>query len=123
MSDYQIGATEATLAAVSTLTGVPPRSTYAPGGERVRTVAGTQVDVGYPRVTWTFRWLTVAQWNALLTVVGGVSGMVYVETRDDVDAWSTYYAIANLPNVAELERWGGGYMDVQIEMILLEEIT
>ena len=103
--------------------GRDPRSTYAPGSERLVTLAGTTVDVGYERVTWFFRWLTVEAWEDWLTLVGGYSGQVYVETRDDVDDWAEYSAIARLPRPSTLRRRGGKYLDVTVELILLEVIT
>lgn len=104
------------------LFGHNPRSAYNPGAERVITLAGTTVDVGYPRSVWTFAALTVEQWEDLLDIVDGYSGMVYVETRNDVDEWTTYHAIARLPEPRNLDRWGGIYRDIEIEFVLLEDM-
>ena len=79
------------------LFGYDPRSTYNPGAERLTTLAGTTVDVGYPRAVWTFAALSIAQWGDLLDIVGGYSGEVYIETRDDVDEWGQWRALARLP--------------------------
>ena len=103
--------------------GYAPHSTYNPGAERLLTLAGTTVDVGYPRAVWTFSALSVAQWAALLGIVGAYSGEVYVETRDDVDAWSQWRALARLPEPRDLDRWGGYYRHVEIELLLLEDVT
>lgn len=99
--------------------GYDPRSTYSPGAERLTTLAGTTVDVGYPRAVWTFAALTVTQWETLYTIVGGYSGLAYAETRDDMDDWNEYQVLARLPEPGTLERWGGVYKNVEIELLLL----
>jgi hypothetical protein len=103
--------------------GYAPRATYAAGAERVITIAGTTADVGYPRATWTFAALTVAQWSAWQTLVGGYSGTVYIETRDDEDSWHVYRAVARLPDPATLDRWGGYYRNVTIELVLVATLV
>ena len=119
---YQIGDSAITLTPVAALLGTDPRGTYAPGGARDATLAGTQVYVGYPRATWTFAFLTLAQWEELYDLCG-YSGQVYIETRDDQDTWDIYRAIANLPDVGSLDRWGGGYRNVALDLILVEVPT
>lgn len=124
MSDYRIGTavplTDADLC--ETRFGVDPRATYNPGAERLVTLEGLTVDVGYPRATWTYVALSVTHWSDLLTLVGGYSGEVYVETRDDVDAWAVYRALARLPEPGTLRRWGKKYLPVIIDLVLLEVI-
>jgi hypothetical protein len=105
------------------LFGVDPRTTYNPGAERVTTLSGTTADVGYARSVWTFAALTIEQWEALLDIVGGYSGEVYVEVRDDIDDWYEYRAIARLPEPRTLDRWGGYYQNVSIEFVLIEDVT
>lgn len=105
------------------LFGYDPRTTYNPGAERVVTLAGTTADVGYPRSVWTYALLTVAQWEALFDLVGGYSGEVYVEVRDDVDAWAEYRALCRLPEPRSLDRWGGYYQNIVIEFLLLADVT
>lgn len=104
------------------LFGYDPASTYNPG-ERLVTLAGTTVDTGYPRSVWTFAALTVEQWEDLIDLVGGYSGQVYVETRNDIDEFDEYRAIARLPEPRSLMRWGGYYRDVSIEFVLLEVVA
>ena len=122
---YRIGTSTPLSAAdnCETLFDRDPRGTYNPGAERVETLDGTTVDVGYPRATWTYRALSIDHWDDLKTLIGGYSGQVYVETRDDVDTWSTYRAIARIPEPARLRRWGQKYLDVVIDLVLLEVIT
>ncbi len=105
------------------LFGYDPRVTYNPGAEVVRDHGGGLQFVGYPRATWTFAVLSIEHWEDLLDLVGGYSGEVYVETRNDVDNWLTYRAIARLPEPRTLNRWGGYYRDVTIELILIEVQT
>jgi hypothetical protein len=121
---YQMGATQGALQDVETVFGFGPRSTYAPGREEVVTVSGLGVYIGYPRVTWTFAALSVAQWQTLKTTLGGggLSAVCYIQTRNDLDVWGTYQAISRLPNPETLERWGGHYRDVVVEFSLLEAV-
>ncbi|HOU13461.1 MAG TPA: hypothetical protein PKZ84_10110 [Anaerolineae bacterium] len=107
----------------SALFGYDPRNSYNPGAERLTTLAGTTIDVGYPRVTWRFAALTIEQWEDLLDLVGDYSGLVYIETRNDIDEWQQWQAIARLPEPRALNRWGGYYRDVEIEFILLADLT
>ncbi|NBD34405.1 MAG: hypothetical protein GVY30_00215 [Chloroflexi bacterium] len=100
-----------------------PRSSYTPGAERVTTLAGTTEDVGYQRSIWTFSALSIAQWSALKSLVGGESGEVYIETRNDVDTWAEYRALARLPNPGDLTRAGGYYESVTVTLLLLEDVT
>lgn len=46
------------------------------------------------------------------------SGTCFVVTRNDVDAFLRYAAVARFKSPAELERSGGKYLDVEIEFIL-----
>ncbi len=105
------------------LLGYPPQSAYHAGAERVVTLAGLIADLGYPRVTWTFKAVTVAQWEDLLDLVGAYSGTVYIETRNDVDAWAEWQALARLPEPHTLARRGGYYLDVTLEFLLLVDVT
>lgn len=121
---YQIGGVgSGSLQPCLTVLGVEPRATYNPGAERVTTLAGTFAAVGYPRATWTFTVLEVTAWDTLLALVGGYSGEVLVETRNDVDDWAQWRALARLPEPRALERWGGFYRNVTLEFVLLEDVT
>lgn len=100
-----------------------PKSTYSPGAERVTTLAGTTEDVGYPRSVWRFGGLSVQQWSDLKALVGGYSGEAYIETRDDVDTWKEWRALARLPQPQEIDRHGGYYNQVVIEFLLIEDVT
>lgn len=106
-----------------TLFGYDPRSTYNPGAEVVVTIAGTLAYVGYPRVTWTFPALSIELWEDLLELVGDYSGQVYIETRDDIDDWYDWRALARLPEPRTLDRYGGVYKNVEIELLLIEDVT
>lgn len=125
MGNYRISDTfplvDADLCAA--LFGYDPRSIYNPGAEAIVTLAGTLDFVGYPRATWLFSALTIAQWSALLTLVGAYSGEVYIETRDDVDGWYQWRALCRLPEPRTLDRWGGVYKNVEVEFLLLEDVT
>lgn len=125
MPDYRVGTTSTLTDAdlCRTRFGTDPRGTYNPGAERLTTLDGTTVDVGYPRATWRFIGLTYAYYEAWLTLLGGAySGVLYVETRDDVADWAVYRALIRLPEPATLNHWGGRYREVTVELVLLEEV-
>ena len=119
---YKIGASTPLGSGDTTQTrcGVDPRATYSPGGERVQQLNGVQAFVGYPRATWTFKALTVAQFETLRSLLSGYSGACYVETRNAADAFTEYSAIVTLPDPGSLNRWGEKYRDVMLEIVLLE---
>lgn len=71
---YQIGVTAATMVDASTVFGNDPKSVWTPGGERARTVAGTDIYRGYPKSKWHFTTLTLAQYRKALLMLTGVSG-------------------------------------------------
>ena len=125
MGDYRISNTHPFVAAdlCATRFDYDPQTTYNPGAGRVTNLDGTTTDTGYARSVWTFAALSVAQWEALITLVGGYSGEVYIETRDDVDNWYEWRALARLPEPRELTRWGGYYQNVSVEFLLIEDVT
>jgi len=100
-----------------------PRSAYNPGASLVTTLTGTTEYTGYPRSLWKFAALTIEQWTALRTLIGGYSGEIYIETHDDDDTWREWRAIARMPEPKKLDRWSGVYKNVEIEMVLVEDVT
>ena len=124
MTTYQLGTTSSNMTDAVTTLGADPQGTYAPGGEREAALDGTLKYRGFPRATWTFAFLTLARWLTLKNTLasGSLSGACYIRTRDDEDTWQTYQAISRLPDTADLKRWGGRYLDVEIEFLLVEVI-
>lgn len=125
---YEIGDALLTLVDVKTLLGFYPQSVYAPGAEFVTDHGGGLRVVGYPRSTWTFAALSVADYEDLLQttlgfVTGQYSGEVYIATRDEFDNWADWRALLRCPFPGALERHGGHYLNVQLEFILLEDVT
>lgn len=122
---YQMGATEGALASVTSQISHDPRATYAPGSDRQPTLSGTLTYRGYARATWVWDAVSLDDWGTLKDTLaaGGHSDECYIQTRNDEDTYANYRAIARLPNPAELERWGGHYLNVTVEFILLEELT
>ena len=125
MTTYQMGTASTNLADVKTTLGVDPQGTYAPGGEREAALDGTLKYRGFPRATWTFAALTLARWTTLKNTLasGGLSGTCYIRTRNDVDTWTVWQAISRLPYTEGLKRWGGRYLDVKIEFLLVTVVT
>ncbi len=119
---YRLGSAAGSLSTAVSVFGVDPRATYTYGGEQVNTNAGTQVNVGYPRATWKFAQLTIAQYTALRTLLGftgtTTSGTGYVETRNNEDSYAVYTAVIRLSELGKLERWGGRYLDFVLEFTL-----
>lgn len=123
MTTYQIGTSTGTLVEAETVFGVQPASVYQPGGERLETFSGGLAYLGYPRSTWRFKALSITNWASVRTTYlgGNYHGEVYVRTRDDADTWAVYRAIMRLPDPSSLRRWSSRYLDVDIEIILVEE--
>lgn len=71
---YQIGVTSATMVDAKDVFGNDPRTTWTPGGERNRTVAGTDIYRGYAKSKWHFTTLTLAQYRKALLMLTGVAG-------------------------------------------------
>ncbi len=124
MAYYQIGQTSGTLASAETVFGHDPKSTYAPGGAMVRTASGSIDIVGYARSVWQFAAMDVSTFDSAKTALfsddGTYSGEGYVETRDDNDDNVASDCVINFPDPRNLRRWGGKYLDVTIEIILLD---
>lgn len=122
---YELGATEiAMVPATDWFGGYNPHSRYAPAGELATAHSGELVEIGYPRSVWVVDGISVADYAALRTglSITGYSGEVYVETRDEDDAFAVYRALMRFPNPEGLERWSGYYQDVELEFVLLEVI-
>jgi len=121
MTTYQIGTSIVGLVNADTVFGVEPRSQYVPG-VAVETHAGTIVYRGYPRSIWTFAAVDVTVWDTVKNtyLAGELTGETYVTTRDDEDDWDSYRVIMRLPNPEDLDRWGEKYLDVEIEIVLVE---
>lgn len=122
MTTYQIGTSLLTLVEAETVFGTQPASTYQPG-DRLETFSGSLAYLGYPRSIWRFAAISVTDWASLRSTYLGseYSGEVYVRTRDDTDTWAEYRAILRLPDPATLQRWTEHYIDVDVELILVEE--
>ena len=128
MTTYELGLTALTMTDADTLFGTYPRSSYAPGAELVNDHGGGLVAVGYPRSIWTWTAIPVTTYTSVIQTTlsfatGTYSGEVYLQTRDEFDAWTTYRAYLRLPNPQGLDRWGDKYRNVSWEFVLLEEIT
>jgi hypothetical protein len=106
------------------LFGHEPRVTYSPGITREKLDGQTDY-VGHVRVTWTFAFLTVSQWDTARSTLftpdtNDYSGECYIETRDDDDNDIESDALAIFPTPEQLDRWGGGYRDVSITFVLTD---
>jgi len=115
---YEIGANAGARVNVEDLAaGFPP-----PRGEHNRyTVVrvggdGKSVGDGFPRVTWTFDYLTIAAFNILMAYITGASTSVSIKTRLDDGTYQAYAsAIMHRPELPRgARRVFLGYRDIVI---------
>jgi len=115
---YEIGANAGARVNVEDLaTGFPP-----PRGEHnrytVTRVGGDGVSEGdgFPRVVWTFDYLTLAEFNILMSYITGASTAVSINTRLDDGTYQAYAtAIMHRPEIPRgARRVFAGYQDVTI---------
>lgn len=119
--NYKIGKSFSALTDAKTYFGAYPRSSFLPGGSRVTTFSGANKHTGYQRSTWTLFPVTLARWRKFrFDIESGYSGECWIETRDDQDTWFYARAIARLPEIDQLERFGLKYISVPIEFVILE---
>lgn len=120
---YRCGSTLGTLADADTIFGFLPEASYSPGGDRQATMEGQQPFRGFPRATWTFGYLTFAEWANAKAVLaaGGFTATCYIETNDDEGNFAVYQAVINFPDPAQLDRFLNQYLYVKIEFMLVSE--
>jgi len=129
MPEYAISPTLiAVFPTAQSVFGVAPSSSPKYGAELAPTGDGGQLWRGYPRAIWTFKAIPVATYTTAITSTLGItagyaSGQVYLYTRNEYDTWAYYRAILRLPDPTTLNRWGGHYLEVALEFILLETVT
>ncbi len=101
-----------------------PTSVPALGAERVAVGSGGKTWRGYPRATWQWAGMTVAQLQFMKDYIlgGRESGDCYVRTRDQADVWKVREAVVVFPDTAQLTRWDGMYQAVALELVLLETV-
>ena len=116
--EYEIGANAGARVNVEDLaTDFPP-----PRGEHNRyTVVrvggdGISVGDGFPRIIWTFDYLTIAAFNILMAYITGASTSVSINTRLDDGTYQAYAtAIMHRPELPRgARRVFLGYQDVEI---------
>jgi len=115
---YEIGANAGARVNVEDLaTNFPP-----PRGEHNRysvvRVGGDGISVGdgFPLITWTFDYLTIAAFNILMAYITGASTAVSIITRLDDGTYQAYAtAVMHRPEIPrDARRVFAGYQDVTI---------
>ena len=93
-------------------------------GDPVRAGDGHLVFRGYPKTTWTWGGMTVAEWAALRAYVldGAYSGPCYVRTRDADDGWAVWVGVVDFPQADALRRASTMYLDVALSFLLVSEV-
>lgn len=81
-----------------------PRSNFKQWLEKVDLGNGLARGVGRPSVTWTWGFITMAQYDQLRTIITGASTRVYIRTRttETSDSYKVYSAAALWPD--EIDR-------------------
>jgi len=116
--EYEIGANAGARVNVEDLaTDFPP-----PRGEHDRYTViriagdGMSESDGFPRITWVFDYLPIAQFNILMAYITGASTSVSIQTRLDDGTYQAYAsAIMHRPELPRgARRVFAGYRDVTI---------
>ena len=116
--EYELGANAGARTIVEDLSTSmpPPRGTH--NRYTVVRVGGDGVSHGdgFPRVTWSFEYLTIADFNILMAFITGASTSVSIKTRLDDGTYQAYAtAVMHRPEIPRGARRAFlGYRDVEI---------
>jgi hypothetical protein len=88
---------------------------WNPGIQRIR-LDGLSYSAGYSSQTWTLGFVTLQQYDYLLSTYtgGGQSGKVTIKTRYRNHAYANYNAIMSIPIPDELQATGQLYQSVPV---------
>ena len=103
MSEFEIGTTEGGMTNVELLTTplLAPKSNYFPYARTPSKGNGGTRGVGSPIATWSFGFLSAAEYNQLKTFCPGASADVFIRTKLDGDTYADFEAKMIWPNEAQ----------------------
>jgi len=82
-TDYELGASLLTMDTLGNLGIVNPQSDHRDYSRRIETGSGIVKGLGYPVVTWYYKYLDASQYDALKTFCAGDGAAVYIATVDN----------------------------------------
>ena len=116
--EYEIGANAGARTIVEDLSASMPPPNGTHNRYTIVRVGGDGISVGdgFPRVTWTFEYLPIADFNILMAFITGASTSVSIKTRLDDGTYQAYAtAIMHRPEIPRgARRVFLGYQDVEI---------
>lgn len=101
---FGLGLTAGAISSLYNLgVGAPTRTIFQPYSAQITLGDGTVRGVGFPKATWYFNALSLAQRDILRTFCSGASAEIYVETKtvDSSDTYDIYYAVMQWPLIEE----------------------
>lgn len=121
--DFEFSATDPDATVNLEALDIPaPRSTYAGYSEQVKTQSGAALGVGWKSATWTWDYLTAAQFAVLRGLFPAASTDCWVRTPMDDGTYSYFSATAIFPPPPYQQR-AGRTLQIEISIINLTEYT
>ena len=106
MAEFEIGTTEGGMANLDTIIDDDhmPKSNYLPYARVHNKGNGGTRGVGSPVATWSFPFLSLAEYNQLKSFCPGSSADVFIRTKLDDDTYADFEAKLIWPNEPQ-DRW------------------
>lgn len=102
LSSFEIGTTSSTTNIESLGTPLlPPRSTFSEFSQDIPLADGSVRGGGWTAATWTWDYLTQAQWTQLLVYISGKSADLYIVTKTDHETFVKYSCVGVRPSAPE----------------------
>lgn len=96
-TNYEIGSTLGGMADMITAGIIYPQAEYNEGVDTVTLGSGQLRRLGLPFATWTFGYLTQAQYDALRAFCTGASAAVFIATINNDNEFVRYAGIMQMP--------------------------
>lgn len=114
LSEFEIGTTSSTTNVEDLGTPLdPPRSNYAEFTQDIDLADGSVRGGGWIGATWTWDYMTQAQYTQLLAFCATKSAVAYIVTKTDHETFVKYSCIMIRPSAPE--RKDSKVMDVEIQ--------
>lgn len=100
---------------------LPPKSDWTSYSKEPDLGNGTQRGGGYATVTWTWGYLTKAMRDKLKTYCPGKSILLYIQTKDDDQAYKEYLAVCLWPTKETRDH--GTYVPFSLTFRIIQDVT
>jgi len=107
---------------IETLDIPAPRSTWSAYSEQVTRQSGAALGVGWISATWTWDYLTAAQFAALRTLISTTSVTCWIRTLKDDNGYAYYTGIVNFPPPPYQQR-AGRTLQIELRFVNLVAYT